>query len=64
MKGRQAEEKSACMTSIQCIIIAENCKLWTYQDQFVCTCAKQKEGNLLFRSENCPCRATIMQNMF
>lgn len=64
MKGTQAEEKSACMASIQCIIIVEIRKLWAYQNLFVCTCAKQKEGNLLFRSENCPCRATIMQKRF
>lgn len=61
MKGTQAEEKSACMASIQCVIIVEIHKLWTYQNLFVYTCTKQKEGNLLFRSENCPCRATIMQ---
>lgn len=62
MKERKAEEKNpTCMASIQCIIIVEICKLWTYQNLFVCTCAKQKEGNLLFRSENCPCRAMIMQ---
>lgn len=47
------------MASIQCIIIVEICKIWTHL--FVCTCAKQKERNLLFRSENCPCRATIIQ---
>lgn len=38
----KAEEKSAPMASIQCIIIAEICKLWAYKNLFACTCAKQR----------------------
>lgn len=55
-------KKPACVLSVQCAIVVEICKLWMHQNLFVCTYAKQKEGNWLFGSENCPCRALIMQN--